>query len=128
GTIEQAFLTNHKPGPHVRRPPSESPTLATRFTIFCTSFKSFSGWLPIFLACHCDTGHITSQSDTSGVFHPNPPHWSRRSIYKAPHTCLSMVGCITTLHAIGTQIDTGLAEVSVVQYVRALIRRHTTPQ
>uniref|UniRef100_A0A5K3G4D5 Histidine kinase n=1 Tax=Mesocestoides corti TaxID=53468 RepID=A0A5K3G4D5_MESCO len=29
-------------------------------------------------------------------------------------------------HAIGTQRDTGLAEVSVVQYVCALIRHHTT--
>uniref|UniRef100_A0A5K3FAN7 Frizzled/Smoothened transmembrane domain-containing protein n=1 Tax=Mesocestoides corti TaxID=53468 RepID=A0A5K3FAN7_MESCO len=55
GTTEQALLTNHKPEPHVRRPPSESTTLATSFILYCSSFVSFSGWLLIFLACHWNT-------------------------------------------------------------------------
>uniref|UniRef100_A0A5K3FGV0 Uncharacterized protein n=1 Tax=Mesocestoides corti TaxID=53468 RepID=A0A5K3FGV0_MESCO len=38
------------------------------------------------------------------------------------YSCLSLVGCITSSHAIGTQGDCGLAEASVVQYVCALIR------
>uniref|UniRef100_A0A5K3FDW5 Ovule protein n=1 Tax=Mesocestoides corti TaxID=53468 RepID=A0A5K3FDW5_MESCO len=52
GTTEQALLTNHKPEPHVRRLPSESPTLATPLIIYCFAFASFSGWLHLFLACH----------------------------------------------------------------------------
>uniref|UniRef100_A0A5K3EI36 Ovule protein n=1 Tax=Mesocestoides corti TaxID=53468 RepID=A0A5K3EI36_MESCO len=54
-TTEQAALTNHKPAPQVRRLPSESTTLATPLNIYCSSFVSFSGWLPIYLACHWDT-------------------------------------------------------------------------
>uniref|UniRef100_A0A5K3G3C4 ORM1-like protein 2 n=1 Tax=Mesocestoides corti TaxID=53468 RepID=A0A5K3G3C4_MESCO len=52
GTTKQALLTNHRPGTHVRRLPSESTTLASLLIIYCTSVVSFSGWLPIFLACH----------------------------------------------------------------------------
>uniref|UniRef100_A0A5K3FC89 Ovule protein n=1 Tax=Mesocestoides corti TaxID=53468 RepID=A0A5K3FC89_MESCO len=47
GTTKQALLTNHGP-----EPPSESSTLATPLYIYCTTFLSFSGWLPVFLACH----------------------------------------------------------------------------
>uniref|UniRef100_A0A5K3ERM2 Uncharacterized protein n=1 Tax=Mesocestoides corti TaxID=53468 RepID=A0A5K3ERM2_MESCO len=52
GTTESGLLTNHKPEPHVRRPPSESTTPATPLIIYCTSSMSFSGWLLIFLACY----------------------------------------------------------------------------
>uniref|UniRef100_A0A5K3EZZ2 Uncharacterized protein n=1 Tax=Mesocestoides corti TaxID=53468 RepID=A0A5K3EZZ2_MESCO len=52
GTTEQTLLTNQKPEPRVRRLPSEYPTLATPLIIYCTSFVSFSGWLPIFLSRH----------------------------------------------------------------------------
>uniref|UniRef100_A0A5K3EPI5 cDNA n=1 Tax=Mesocestoides corti TaxID=53468 RepID=A0A5K3EPI5_MESCO len=52
GTTEQALLTNHRPEPHVRRSPSESSTLPTPLIIYCSLFVSFSGWLPIFLACN----------------------------------------------------------------------------
>uniref|UniRef100_A0A5K3FS59 SRCR domain-containing protein n=1 Tax=Mesocestoides corti TaxID=53468 RepID=A0A5K3FS59_MESCO len=48
GTTDQALLTNHKPEPHVRRLPSESIRLATPLYIYCSSFVSFSGWLPVF--------------------------------------------------------------------------------
>uniref|UniRef100_A0A5K3G0V9 Secreted protein n=1 Tax=Mesocestoides corti TaxID=53468 RepID=A0A5K3G0V9_MESCO len=51
GTTEKALLTIHKPEPHVRSRPSESTTLATPLIMYCTSVVSFSGWLPIFLAC-----------------------------------------------------------------------------
>uniref|UniRef100_A0A5K3ESH0 DUF4771 domain-containing protein n=1 Tax=Mesocestoides corti TaxID=53468 RepID=A0A5K3ESH0_MESCO len=52
GTTEQALLTNQKPEPRIRRPPSESTTLATPLIIYCISSMSFSGWLPSFPACH----------------------------------------------------------------------------
>uniref|UniRef100_A0A5K3FFK3 Uncharacterized protein n=1 Tax=Mesocestoides corti TaxID=53468 RepID=A0A5K3FFK3_MESCO len=52
GTTEQALMTNHRPEPHVRRLPSESPTLATPLIIYCASFVSFSCWLPALLECH----------------------------------------------------------------------------
>uniref|UniRef100_A0A5K3FNC8 Uncharacterized protein n=1 Tax=Mesocestoides corti TaxID=53468 RepID=A0A5K3FNC8_MESCO len=52
---------------------------------------------------------ITSQSHTSGALHPSPPRWPRRSLYTAPQSCPSLVGCLTFSHAIGTQRDTGLA-------------------
>uniref|UniRef100_A0A5K3G5Q1 Ovule protein n=1 Tax=Mesocestoides corti TaxID=53468 RepID=A0A5K3G5Q1_MESCO len=52
GITEQALLTNHKPEPHLRRRPSESTTLDTPLKIYCSSFVSFSGWLPILLTCH----------------------------------------------------------------------------
>uniref|UniRef100_A0A5K3EVW2 Uncharacterized protein n=1 Tax=Mesocestoides corti TaxID=53468 RepID=A0A5K3EVW2_MESCO len=51
GASDKALLTNHEPEPHVRRLPSESTTLATPLIIYCTSFVSSSGWLPLFLAC-----------------------------------------------------------------------------
>uniref|UniRef100_A0A5K3FHM6 Uncharacterized protein n=1 Tax=Mesocestoides corti TaxID=53468 RepID=A0A5K3FHM6_MESCO len=63
---------------------------------------------------------------TSGAFHPSPPRSPRRSLYTAPHSCPSLVGCSTSSHTIGTPRDTGLAEASVVQHVCALRRRHTT--
>uniref|UniRef100_A0A5K3FR78 Uncharacterized protein n=1 Tax=Mesocestoides corti TaxID=53468 RepID=A0A5K3FR78_MESCO len=44
GTTEQALLTNQKPEPRARRPPSESATLATPLIIYCISSMSFSGW------------------------------------------------------------------------------------
>uniref|UniRef100_A0A5K3FH19 Ovule protein n=1 Tax=Mesocestoides corti TaxID=53468 RepID=A0A5K3FH19_MESCO len=65
-----------------------------------------------------------SQNYTSGAFHPNPPRWIRCSLYTTPHSCPSLVGCLYSLHAIGTQIDRGLAE-AIVQYVCALRRRHS---
>uniref|UniRef100_A0A5K3FUA3 Ovule protein n=1 Tax=Mesocestoides corti TaxID=53468 RepID=A0A5K3FUA3_MESCO len=49
GKTEQALLTNYKPEPHIRSGSSEPTTLATPLNIYCTSFVSFSGWLPIFL-------------------------------------------------------------------------------
>uniref|UniRef100_A0A5K3F7Y1 Uncharacterized protein n=1 Tax=Mesocestoides corti TaxID=53468 RepID=A0A5K3F7Y1_MESCO len=58
GTTEDALLTNQKPEPRVRRLPSESTTLATPMIIYCTSVVSFSGWLPVLLACHWNAeGH-----------------------------------------------------------------------
>uniref|UniRef100_A0A5K3FA91 Movement protein n=1 Tax=Mesocestoides corti TaxID=53468 RepID=A0A5K3FA91_MESCO len=53
---------------------------------------------------------ITSQNHTSGVFHPSPPRWPRRSLYTAPQSCTSLVGRLSSSHAIGSQRDTGLAE------------------
>uniref|UniRef100_A0A5K3G077 Uncharacterized protein n=1 Tax=Mesocestoides corti TaxID=53468 RepID=A0A5K3G077_MESCO len=48
----------------------------------------------------------------------------RRSLYTASQTCLSLVGCPSSSHAIGTQRAGGLAEASVVQYVCTLTRRY----
>uniref|UniRef100_A0A5K3EMV5 Uncharacterized protein n=1 Tax=Mesocestoides corti TaxID=53468 RepID=A0A5K3EMV5_MESCO len=45
----------------------------------------------------------------SGAFHPSPPRWPRRSLYTAPQSCPSLAGCLSSLHAIGTQRDAGLA-------------------
>uniref|UniRef100_A0A5K3FT62 Uncharacterized protein n=1 Tax=Mesocestoides corti TaxID=53468 RepID=A0A5K3FT62_MESCO len=73
GTTEQAVLTNPKPEPNSRNPPSE-PT-----TSLCT----------------------------------------------APYSCLSLVACLSSSHAIGRQRYAGLAETSVGQYVCAF-RRHYT--
>uniref|UniRef100_A0A5K3FT30 Secreted protein n=1 Tax=Mesocestoides corti TaxID=53468 RepID=A0A5K3FT30_MESCO len=39
----------------------------------------------------------------SGAVHPSPPRWLRRSLYTASHTCLFLVGCISSSHAIGKQ-------------------------
>uniref|UniRef100_A0A5K3EF63 Uncharacterized protein n=1 Tax=Mesocestoides corti TaxID=53468 RepID=A0A5K3EF63_MESCO len=47
GTTEQTLLTNCKPEPHVRRLPSESPTLARPLIIYCSSVVSLSDWLLI---------------------------------------------------------------------------------
>uniref|UniRef100_A0A5K3FG30 Uncharacterized protein n=1 Tax=Mesocestoides corti TaxID=53468 RepID=A0A5K3FG30_MESCO len=47
----------------------------------------------------------------------------RRSLYTTSQTCLSLVGCLTSSQAIGTQIDRVLAEATVVQNVGALICR-----
>uniref|UniRef100_A0A5K3G479 Uncharacterized protein n=1 Tax=Mesocestoides corti TaxID=53468 RepID=A0A5K3G479_MESCO len=52
GTTEQALSTNQKPGPRVRRLPSESAALVMPLIIYCISSMSFSGWLPSFPACH----------------------------------------------------------------------------
>uniref|UniRef100_A0A5K3FZ01 Uncharacterized protein n=1 Tax=Mesocestoides corti TaxID=53468 RepID=A0A5K3FZ01_MESCO len=52
GTSEHALLTSHKTQPQVRCRPLESNTLDTLRIIICSSFVSFHGWLPIFLACH----------------------------------------------------------------------------
>uniref|UniRef100_A0A5K3FZA9 Secreted protein n=1 Tax=Mesocestoides corti TaxID=53468 RepID=A0A5K3FZA9_MESCO len=54
--------------------PSVSTTLATPLTIYCSSFMSFSGWLPIFLACHWNAKPIRHQNQVSGPVHPSPPH------------------------------------------------------
>uniref|UniRef100_A0A5K3EEU8 SMAP domain-containing protein n=1 Tax=Mesocestoides corti TaxID=53468 RepID=A0A5K3EEU8_MESCO len=35
-----------------RRLPSDSTPLATPLIIYCSSYVSFSGWLPSFPACH----------------------------------------------------------------------------
>uniref|UniRef100_A0A5K3FKB8 NARG2_C domain-containing protein n=1 Tax=Mesocestoides corti TaxID=53468 RepID=A0A5K3FKB8_MESCO len=45
----------------------------------------------------------------SGAFHPSPRCWPRRSLYIAPQSCPSLVGCLPFPHAIGSQRDTGLA-------------------
>uniref|UniRef100_A0A5K3F9D8 Uncharacterized protein n=1 Tax=Mesocestoides corti TaxID=53468 RepID=A0A5K3F9D8_MESCO len=60
----------------------------------------------------------------SGAVNPSSPRWPRRSLYTAPHSCLPLVGCMSSSHAIGSQRDRGLAEASVVQYLCAPIRRH----
>uniref|UniRef100_A0A5K3FBZ3 Uncharacterized protein n=1 Tax=Mesocestoides corti TaxID=53468 RepID=A0A5K3FBZ3_MESCO len=52
----------------------------------------------------------TSQSHTSGAFHPSPPRWPHSSLYTAPHSCPSLVGCLSYSHAIGMQRNTRLAE------------------
>uniref|UniRef100_A0A5K3F4B6 Uncharacterized protein n=1 Tax=Mesocestoides corti TaxID=53468 RepID=A0A5K3F4B6_MESCO len=44
------------------------------------------------------------------AFHPSPPRWPRRPLYTAPQWCPSLVGCLSSSHAIGTQRDTELAE------------------
>uniref|UniRef100_A0A5K3FFB0 Optic atrophy 3 protein homolog n=1 Tax=Mesocestoides corti TaxID=53468 RepID=A0A5K3FFB0_MESCO len=54
----------------------------------------------------------------------SPPHWLCRSLYSAPHSCLFLVGCISSSHAIGTHRDRGLADVSIEQYVRVSKRQH----
>uniref|UniRef100_A0A5K3F6I2 Uncharacterized protein n=1 Tax=Mesocestoides corti TaxID=53468 RepID=A0A5K3F6I2_MESCO len=41
------------------------------------------------------------------------------------HSCPSLIGCLSSSHATGTQRDTGLAEASLVQYVCPLRRRYT---
>uniref|UniRef100_A0A5K3FX50 Uncharacterized protein n=1 Tax=Mesocestoides corti TaxID=53468 RepID=A0A5K3FX50_MESCO len=46
----------------------------------------------------------------SGAVHPCPPRWPRRSLYTASHSCSSLVSCLSSLHAILTQRDRGLAE------------------
>uniref|UniRef100_A0A5K3F9I8 GPI mannosyltransferase 2 n=1 Tax=Mesocestoides corti TaxID=53468 RepID=A0A5K3F9I8_MESCO len=51
-TTEQALLTNQKLEPRVRRPPSETTTLATPLIVYCSSIVSFSGWLHFFLEHH----------------------------------------------------------------------------
>uniref|UniRef100_A0A5K3F8U0 Fructose-bisphosphate aldolase n=1 Tax=Mesocestoides corti TaxID=53468 RepID=A0A5K3F8U0_MESCO len=43
----------------------------------------------------------------------HPPH-CLRLLYTVSHACLSLVGCISSSHAIGTQRDRGLAEARVV--------------
>uniref|UniRef100_A0A5K3FX70 Uncharacterized protein n=1 Tax=Mesocestoides corti TaxID=53468 RepID=A0A5K3FX70_MESCO len=65
-------------------------------------------------------GLITSQTHRSDAFHPSPQYRPHCSIYTAPHSCLSLVGCVSSSHAIGTQTDPGLAKASIVQYVCAL--------
>uniref|UniRef100_A0A5K3FXY0 Pecanex-like protein n=1 Tax=Mesocestoides corti TaxID=53468 RepID=A0A5K3FXY0_MESCO len=46
----------------------------------------------------------------SDAHHSSPPRWPPRSLYTASQACPSLVGCLTSSHAIGTQRDTGLAE------------------
>uniref|UniRef100_A0A5K3FII4 Secreted protein n=1 Tax=Mesocestoides corti TaxID=53468 RepID=A0A5K3FII4_MESCO len=77
---EQASLTNHEPGPHVRRLPSESTTLATPPIIYCTSVVSFSGSLLIFLACLWN-------ADTQNCLRPGGPICLRLDL--SPH-CLQL--------------------------------------
>uniref|UniRef100_A0A5K3FPT7 Uncharacterized protein n=1 Tax=Mesocestoides corti TaxID=53468 RepID=A0A5K3FPT7_MESCO len=54
------------------------------------------------------TNHKTAH--TPGAFYPSPPRWPRRSLYTAPQSCSSLVGCLSSSHAIGTQRETGLVE------------------
>uniref|UniRef100_A0A5K3FF27 Secreted protein n=1 Tax=Mesocestoides corti TaxID=53468 RepID=A0A5K3FF27_MESCO len=77
--------------------------LAAQLIIYCASFVSFYCWLPVFLACHWNTGRQRSQSHASGAFHPSPPRWPHRSLYTAPQSCPSLVGCLPFPHAIGSQ-------------------------
>uniref|UniRef100_A0A5K3FW42 Uncharacterized protein n=1 Tax=Mesocestoides corti TaxID=53468 RepID=A0A5K3FW42_MESCO len=49
GTTDRALVTNYKLEPRIRHRPSDSTTPPI---IYCSSFVSFSGWLPTFLACH----------------------------------------------------------------------------
>uniref|UniRef100_A0A5K3G5G8 Secreted protein n=1 Tax=Mesocestoides corti TaxID=53468 RepID=A0A5K3G5G8_MESCO len=65
---------------------------------------------------------IRSQNHKSSALHRSPRHWPRRSLYTANQSCPSLVGCLSSSHAIGTQrhrIGCG----QVVQHVCALIRR-----
>uniref|UniRef100_A0A5K3G4Y3 Ovule protein n=1 Tax=Mesocestoides corti TaxID=53468 RepID=A0A5K3G4Y3_MESCO len=76
GATEQALLTNQKPEPRVRPLPSESTTLATPLVIYCISTMSFSGWLPVFPACHwiAETGDWLRTGGPT-CLRPNPtPH------------------------------------------------------
>uniref|UniRef100_A0A5K3FWQ1 Secreted protein n=1 Tax=Mesocestoides corti TaxID=53468 RepID=A0A5K3FWQ1_MESCO len=50
------------------------------------------------------------------------------ALYTAPHSCLSLVSWVSSSQAVGTHKGRGLAEASVVQYVCALVRHHTTNQ
>uniref|UniRef100_A0A5K3G0W7 Uncharacterized protein n=1 Tax=Mesocestoides corti TaxID=53468 RepID=A0A5K3G0W7_MESCO len=45
-----------------------------------------------------------------GAFHPSPPRWPHRSLHTAPQSGPSLVCCISSSDAIGTQRHTGLAE------------------
>uniref|UniRef100_A0A5K3FB45 Uncharacterized protein n=1 Tax=Mesocestoides corti TaxID=53468 RepID=A0A5K3FB45_MESCO len=69
---------------------------------------------------------VRSQSHTSGAFHPSPPRWPRRSLYTAPQLCPSLVGCLSSSHAIGTQRDTGLAEAMWSKCLRPNPTAHHT--
>uniref|UniRef100_A0A5K3EG47 Uncharacterized protein n=1 Tax=Mesocestoides corti TaxID=53468 RepID=A0A5K3EG47_MESCO len=55
---------------------------------------------------------LTNQKPEPHVmrFHPSPRCWPCRSLYTTPQSCPSLVGCLPSSHAIGTQRDTGLAE------------------
>uniref|UniRef100_A0A5K3FD37 Uncharacterized protein n=1 Tax=Mesocestoides corti TaxID=53468 RepID=A0A5K3FD37_MESCO len=50
------------------------------------------------------------------------PSWLRRSFLTAPHSCLSLVGYISSLHAIRKRRQ---RQTNVVQYVCALSRRYS---
>uniref|UniRef100_A0A5K3ETP7 Lipoprotein n=1 Tax=Mesocestoides corti TaxID=53468 RepID=A0A5K3ETP7_MESCO len=45
----------------------------------------------------------------------SPPRWLRGSLYTVPCLFLSLVGCISSSYAIGTQRDRRFPEASVVQ-------------
>uniref|UniRef100_A0A5K3F4E7 Uncharacterized protein n=1 Tax=Mesocestoides corti TaxID=53468 RepID=A0A5K3F4E7_MESCO len=50
----------------------------------------------------------------SKAAHPSPSRWSRRSLYTAPHSWLSLVSCLSSSHALRTQRDRGLAKAGIV--------------
>uniref|UniRef100_A0A5K3FPK2 Uncharacterized protein n=1 Tax=Mesocestoides corti TaxID=53468 RepID=A0A5K3FPK2_MESCO len=57
----------------------------------------------------------------SDSIHPSPSSWLRRSLHTDPHTCLSVVGCLSSSQAIQTQIGRGQTKASVVYLFCALI-------
>uniref|UniRef100_A0A5K3F669 Uncharacterized protein n=1 Tax=Mesocestoides corti TaxID=53468 RepID=A0A5K3F669_MESCO len=135
-TTDKALLTNHKAGPQGRCRPPESTTLTTPLNICCTPFMSYihlprmplerretQGWLRP-ASSNMSAPSDIATSHTSGAFHPSPPLWQHCSLYTALHSSLSLVGCLSSSHVIGTQRDRELAEAIVVQYVCAPRRRH----
>uniref|UniRef100_A0A5K3FP09 Ig-like domain-containing protein n=1 Tax=Mesocestoides corti TaxID=53468 RepID=A0A5K3FP09_MESCO len=92
GTTKQALLTNHKPEPHFRRLPSESPTLATPLIIYYTSVVSFSGWLLIFLPCHWNADRHTTLVSVNSVSLCVPITWEEnKQPTRAPDERFSLV-------------------------------------
>uniref|UniRef100_A0A5K3FLT2 Uncharacterized protein n=1 Tax=Mesocestoides corti TaxID=53468 RepID=A0A5K3FLT2_MESCO len=47
------------------------------------------------------------QNYTSDAINLSPPSWLHCSLYSAPHPCPSLVGCLPSSNAIGTQRDAG---------------------
>uniref|UniRef100_A0A5K3G3L4 Uncharacterized protein n=1 Tax=Mesocestoides corti TaxID=53468 RepID=A0A5K3G3L4_MESCO len=123
---EQALLTIYKPEQKVRYGQSQSSALATPLIILHLSNVSFVGCLssPHTIGTQTEDWlrparfnmsalQYVATSHTSGAFHPSPRCWLCCSFYAAPQSCISLVGCLSSSHAIRTQRDTGLAEASV---------------
>uniref|UniRef100_A0A5K3EVJ0 RNA polymerase II nuclear localization protein SLC7A6OS n=1 Tax=Mesocestoides corti TaxID=53468 RepID=A0A5K3EVJ0_MESCO len=59
----------------------------------------------------------------TGAVNPSPSRWLHRPVFAIPHSRLSLVGCISSSHAIGSQRERKRAAARAVQYVCALVRR-----